>query len=98
MSTIPYSTRSSEFPGDFTLWLRENAEDNSEQLSPLRKNLRKAREQELTPRQKQMLQMYFDDNKTMVQIAEELGVNRSTVSRTLSRARRRLYRCLRYGF
>ncbi len=31
------------------------------------------------------------------QIADELGVNRSTVSRTLSRARDRLYRCLRYA-
>ena len=31
------------------------------------------------------------------QIAQELGVNKSTVSRTLLRAKRRLYQCLRYA-
>lgn len=42
--------------------------------------------------------MYFDQGKNMAQIARELGLNRSTVSRTLVRAKNRLYRCLRYGF
>ena len=32
----------------------------------------------------------------MPQIARALDLNRSTVSRTLRRARERLYRCLRY--
>lgn len=97
MLNTQYKSRCSEVPGDFAAWLRDQAEDNSEQLGRLRRNLRKAREQELTPRQKQMLEMYFDDGQSMVEIAEALGVNRSTVSRTLMRARRRLYRCLRYG-
>lgn len=97
MSNIPYKSRCSETPGDFSTWLREQGGDNSEQLGRLRRNLRRAREQELTPRQQQMLRMYFDDGQSMVEIAEMLGVNRSTVSRTLMRARRRLYRCLRYG-
>lgn len=97
MSNIPYKSRCSEIPGDFSTWLREQGGDNSEQLGRLRRNLRRAREQELTPRQQQMLRMYFDDGQSMVEIAEMLGVNRSTVSRTLMRARRRLYRCLRYG-
>ena len=30
-------------------------------------------------------------------IAQQMGVNKSTVSRTLKRGRQRLYRCLRYG-
>ena len=34
---------------------------------------------------------------SMEAIAKELGVNKSTVSRTLKRGRQRLYRCLRYG-
>ncbi len=97
MANIPYKSRCSETPGDFSTWLREQGGDNSEQLGRLRRNLRRAREQELTPRQQQMLRMYFDDGQNMVEIAEVLGVNRSTVSRTLMRARRRLYRCLRYG-
>lgn len=86
-----------EFVGDLQVWLREHSEDNSEQLSRLKRNLRRARELELTPRQRQMLAMHFDQNRTVTQIARELGVNPSTVTRTLQRAKRRLYRCLRYG-
>ena len=92
-----FDTRASEWIGDLTVWNRQNAEDNSERLDRLRRGLRQAREQELTPRQRQMLELYFDRGMNMPQIAEELGVNRSTVSRTLRRARDRLYRCLRYA-
>ena len=51
MRNTRFDTRSSEWIGDMTVWLRENAEDNSEQLDRLRRNLRLAREQELTARQ-----------------------------------------------
>ena len=44
-----------------------------------------------------MLAMYYDEGKTMPEIAAELGVVTSTVSRTICRAKKRLYRCLRYG-
>ncbi len=54
-----------------------------------------AMEEELTPRQRQMVRMYYIDQKTMETIAGELGVTTSTVSRTLARGR--LRRCLRYG-
>lgn len=98
MGNTEFRNRSSEFPGDLQIWLQEHGRDNSEQLSRLRRNLRAAREQELTPRQAEMLRLYFDEEKTMVQIAQELGINRSTVSRTIARAKARLYRCLRYTF
>lgn len=81
---------------DMILWEREHAQDNGERLERLRRNLRRAREQELTPRQREMLDMYYDGGMTMLQIADRLGVNRSTVSRTIRRARERLYRFLRY--
>lgn len=93
----PFDTRASEWIGDLTVWTRQNAGDNSERLERLRRNLRQAREQELTPRQRQLLDLYYDQGLTIPQIAEELGLNRSTVSRTLRRARDRLYRCLRYA-
>lgn len=93
----PFDTRASEWIGDLTVWNRQNAADNSERLERLRRNLRRAREQELTPRQRQLLELYYDQGMTIPQIAEELGLNRSTVSRTLRRARDRLYRCLRYA-
>ena len=92
-----YSYRNNEFLGDMTVWKRENSQDNSEQLERLRRNLRKAREQELTPRQRQMLRMYYDEGKTMAKIAMRLNVNKSTVSRTIARGRERLHRYLQYS-
>lgn len=96
MKNTRFDTRSSEWIGDMTVWLRENAEDNSEQLDRLRRNLRLAREQELTARQRQMLTLYYDQGMNIPQIALKLGLNRSTVSRTIRRAKERLYNCLRY--
>ena len=97
MRDTRFDSRSSEWIGDMTVWLRDHAEDNSDQLERLRRNLRRAREQELTPRQKEILDLYYDRGLKMPQIARKLGINRSTVSRTVKRARERLYRCLRYA-
>ena len=87
-----------DFNADLQVWMRENAEDNSEQLSRLKRKLRQARELELTPRQRQVLAMHFDQDLSVTQIARELHVNPSTITRTLQRAKGRLRRCLRYGF
>ena len=97
MRNTPSRVRPGEWYGDMAAWLQSSGADNGEQLSRLRRNLRRAREQELTPRQNQVLELYFDRNLSMVDIARELGVNPSTVSRTLRRAKDRLRRCLRYG-
>ncbi len=96
MKNTRFENRSSEWLGDMTVWRRANAEDNGEQITRLRRNLRLARERELTERQREMVALYYDQGMTMPQIAERLGVNRSTVSRTLRRARDRLHRFLRY--
>ena len=96
MATHTFDTRSSEWLGDMTVWLRDNANTNSELLTRLRQNLRRARQQELTPRQQQVLTLYYDQGMNMTQIAQTLGVNCSTVSRTIRWAKQRLYRCLRY--
>ena len=96
MKNTPFDTRASEWIGDMTVWLRENAEDNSLQLERMKRNLRIAREKELTPRQRCMLDLYYDQQMTVSEIAAELNVNVSTVSRTLQRARNRLRRSLQY--
>ena len=96
MANRTFDTRSSEWLGDMTVWLRDNANTNSELLTRLRQNLRRARQQELTPRQQQVLTLYYDQGMNMTQIAQTLGVNCSTVSITIRRAKQRLYRCLRY--
>ena len=96
MRSTRFNNSSSQWLGDMTVWLRANAGDNGEQMTRLRRNLRLARERELTERQREMVALYYDQGMTMPQIAERLGVSRSTVSRTLRRARDRLYRFLRY--
>lgn len=63
----------------------------------LAENMASALEEELTPRQRQMVHMYYIDQMLMRDIADTLGVNVSTVSRTIARGRKRLQRCLRYG-
>ena len=82
--------------GDLVAWERANGEDNSEALERLRRNLRRVRQEELTPRQAEMLHLYYDLGRSMPRIAADLGVNKSSVSRTLARARARLKRYLRY--
>lgn len=69
--------------------------DNRMRLRRLRHYLPEAME-DLTERQKKMVQMHFFDEKSVSDIARELEVNRSTVSRCLSRAEKRLLRTLRF--
>ena len=98
MNDIHYNnTRSSEWIGDMTVWLRENASDNEERLDRLRRNLRYAREKELTPNQRRVLELRYEEGLSGVEIAAKLGISPSTVSRTLQRARNRLRRYLQYS-
>ena len=97
MNATRFDTRSSEWAGDMTVWLREQANDNQEQMERLRRNLRRAREQELTPRQQRVLTLRYEQNMNGAEIARMLGLNRSTVSRTIRRAQERLRRCLQYA-
>lgn len=98
MANTPYSRRNNEFEGDMAAYLRSIAPDNDEMLDRLKRNLRLARKQELTPRQAQLLHLYFDEEMTMTEIGRQLGVSKSTVSRTIARAKHRLQRYLRYSF
>ena len=90
--------RNNESWGDLVAWERENSEDNSEQLSRLRRNMRLIRSRELTPRQEEMLHLYYDLGMSIPQIAREKGLNKSSVSRTLARGRERLKRYLQHSW
>lgn len=90
--------RDNEFMGDLAAWEQANGEDNSEQLARLRRNLRRVRESELTDRQAEMIHLYYDLGMSITQIAQEKGVNKSSVSRTLKRGRERLKRYLQYSW
>ncbi len=93
-----FDTRASEWIGDMTVWRLKNDPDNKEQHERLLRNLRKVMRNELTPRQRQMVTMYYFQRKNIPVIAEELGLNRSTVSRTLKRGRDRIQKFLKYSF
>ena len=60
------------------------------------RRIRRVIEAELTQRQRETLTAYYFRQMTIPQIAQEQGVNKSTVCRTLHRAEARLRRCLRY--
>ena len=79
------------------LWQQGQQEDNRQQIRRLLVNLPLAVEEELTPRQRQLLRMHFTQGKRVTDIAQELGISKSTVSRTLARCTQRLDRPLRYS-
>lgn len=69
---------------------------NAAQLQRLLSSLPRAVEQELTPRQQQLVDLYFFQELSITQIAHTLHLHPSTVSRTLQRAVQRLQRVLQY--
>ena len=60
------------------------------------KRVKNVIEQELTPLQRETVLAYYFQGLNICQIAQERGVNKSTVCRTLHRAEARIRRCLRY--
>ena len=78
-------------------WQKDQSDDNHQRLERLNRYLPLAVKEELTPRQQQVLHMFFYEEKNVTAIARELSVNKSTVSRTLHRAQERLRRSLRYA-
>ena len=83
---------------DFSLrrWRAENAGSNEEQRRRLLALLSQATRTELTERQRQIVHLHFYEEKSVTQIARELNLHPSTVSRSLQRSARRLQRVLRY--
>ena len=79
------------------LWRQEGAGDNRERIRRLLSNLPLAVQQELTPRQREILRLRFTGGMSVTAIAEKLGLNKSTVSRSLARSMERLYKSLRYS-
>ena len=82
---------------DLAVYTELMAQDNKEQMNRLKRNLTHALRQDITQRQREYMMLYYGKGMSMEAIAQQLGVNKSTVSRTLKRGRQRLYRCLRYG-
>lgn len=96
MKSIRYR-RGRENERDLAVYTRLMAEDNGSQLQQLRRNLAQALREEVTERQKQVLFLYYNQGLTMREIGAALGVDRSTVSRTIKRGEARLHRCAMAG-
>ena len=60
------------------------------------KRVQRVIKEELTDLQRQTLTEYYFHQRTIPQIAQERGVNKSTVCRTLHRAEEKLRRFLKY--
>ena len=82
---------------DMAMYNRQIAADNTRELSRLKRNLIRCLREDVTPKQRQMMLLYYAEGKNMREIGQAMGVDKSTVSRTIKRGERRLQRCLRYG-
>ena len=82
---------------DLAMYSNMIADDNRQQISRLKRNLTHALREDITPKQREYMVLYYGQGMSMEEIGRKFGVNKSTVSRTLKRGRQRLYRCLRYG-
>ena len=79
------------------IWSRHLSGDNSREMNRLKRNLVCALREEVTPRQREILLLYYNEGLNMTEIADRCGLDKSTVSRTIKRGEARLQRCLRYG-
>lgn len=86
-----------EIFGERAALLQYNAGDsNRPYLEHLVRQLRAAIDEVLTEPQKKAVTGYYFEGRTLTDIAAELKVNKSTVSRNLARAKRRLAAVLRF--
>ena len=85
------------YAADMAVYARAMASDNSAQFGRLKRNLVRALREDVTAKQRQVLLLYYAEGKNMREIGESMGVDKSTVSRTIKRGEHRLRRCLRYG-
>ena len=85
------------YAADMAMYSRQIAADNSQEISRLKRNLIRALREDITEKQRQALLLYYAEGKNMREIGEAMGIDKSTVSRTIKRGERRLRRCLRYG-
>ena len=60
------------------------------------KRVQRVIEEELTPLQREALIAYYIQGQSIPEIAQDRGVQRSTISRTLHRAEEKLRRFLKY--
>ena len=89
--------RGRTYAADMAVAAPQMAGATSPEISQLKRNLIRALQEDITEKQRTALLLYYGEGYTMQEIGEKLGVDKSTVSRTIKRGEKRLQRCLRYG-
>ena len=69
---------------------------NESSVSRMKRILLNVINNELTPRQKQIIMLYYFKGLDTVTIARQCGVTPQAVSAVMSRARKRMYRIMKY--
>ncbi len=75
----------------------QQEDGDGEQHGQLIQNLVRCIREDVSPRQRVVLLLYYGKQLSQPEIAAQLGVNKSTVCRTIKRGEQRLRQCLRYG-
>ena len=80
----------------FDLWIAGEGEDNRAELEKVKRILPIVLDECCTVTQREYILRYFVDRMKMPQIAEQYGVDVSTVSRTIHRGLANAYNVLRF--
>lgn len=75
----------------------QKTSDNSKDFKKLKQNLSIIIKNELTPRQQQIIDLYYYHNLNVTEIADLLHLHKSTVSRTKKLALHTIKRFLQYS-
>lgn len=76
--------------------LNENSGDSEELKGKLKRTMLKVIKNELTPRQKEIIMLYYFKDMDIVHIAGLLEITPQAVSSVMKRARLKIYRYLQY--
>ena len=87
------------YAADMARYARMISEENTntEELDRVKIALWRALHEDITEKQRRYLLLYYAEGMKMSEIGEQMGVDKSTVSRTIKRGEDRLRRCLRSG-
>ena len=78
-------------------YLLSEENTNTQEMDRVKLALWRALHEDISEKQLNYMLLYYGEGLKMSEIGERLGVDKSTVSRTIKRGEYRLRRCLRYG-
>lgn len=76
--------------------LKEDSDDSGEFVDKLKRTMLKIIKNELTPRQREIIMLYYFKDMDIVHIAGLLNVTPQAVSSVMKRARLKIYRYMQY--